>query len=162
MDDVSCEVHTVGSRSRLRYSVKFWGNSHKYNINRSFVIQKRAIRTIARITPWESCRGYLKKYQIRTVPSLYILVLLTDIIKRRHLFETDEWMALRVNTRRKDLGSVITPLLRVATHCPRHQAVRLLVNRLPVELKTINNVNIFKRKLRALFVEKCCYSIEDF
>lgn len=147
--------------SRLRYSIKYWGNSYQYNLTKAFTVQKRAIRTIARIAPWESCRDYFKNYMILTVPSLYILILLVDLIRHRSVFETDYEMSLRQETRRKDLDHVITPCLNIVKHCPRYQAVNFF-NRLPTELKVISSVSVFKNKLKLLLLEKNCYSFDDF
>ncbi|CAG9094202.1 unnamed protein product [Plutella xylostella] len=36
----------------------FWGQSHDYNMKKAFTIQKRAIRTMVRIPPWDSCREH--------------------------------------------------------------------------------------------------------
>ncbi|KAI5640470.1 reverse transcriptase (RNA-dependent DNA polymerase) domain-containing protein [Phthorimaea operculella] len=58
--------------SKLRYSIKLWGNSYKYNIEKAFVAQKRAIRTIVRIPSYETCKPHFRALGILTVPSLYI------------------------------------------------------------------------------------------
>ncbi|KAI5643725.1 reverse transcriptase (RNA-dependent DNA polymerase) domain-containing protein [Phthorimaea operculella] len=122
--------------SKLRYSIKYWGNSYAYNISKAFTMQKRAIRIIARIPPWESCKEFFKKYEILTVPSLYVFVLLIDIFKHRHKYETEDEMKIRLNTRRLELNYVIKPTLNIAKHCPMYQAVKLF-NSLPNELKGI-------------------------
>lgn len=147
--------------SKFRYSITLWGNSYKYNIDKAFMIQKRAIRTMVRAPPWESCRAHFKSLGILTLPSLYILVLLTGLIKRRHIFESDIDMELREKTRRKDLNNILTPTLTVVEHCAHVQAVKLF-NKMPIELKTIRNVNTFKQKLRALLLEKCIYNLDEF
>lgn len=147
--------------SRLRYSIKFWGNSYQYNINAAFVMQKRALRTMLRIKQTESCRDHFKKLHILTVPCLYILVLLSHFIKNIHKFETEEQRHIRIKTRRKDLPNFIQPKLNVVKHASRVQSVNMY-NKLPVQFKNSMNPNEFKRKLKSLLLGKCYYSIEEF
>jgi hypothetical protein len=147
--------------SKLRYSIKLWGNSYSYNIKRAFTAQKRAIRTIARIPPWESCREHFTRLQILTVPSLYILVLLTDVIKHRRRYETETEMELRESSRTKNLTSTVAPRLAVVAHTARVQSVRLF-NKMPTELKLIRNSTLFKNRLKTYLLGKCCYNIHDF
>jgi hypothetical protein len=147
--------------SKLRYSIKFWGNSYRYNIQSAFVAQKRAIRTMARICQTTSCKTYFSEFQILTVPSLYILVLLSDLIKYLNCIETPEDRLKRLATRRMDLPRMFTTKLKVVKHSSGYQAIGLF-NKLPAELKCIPYLNIFKNKLKAFLLQKCFYSIEEF
>lgn len=154
-------VYCALIESRLRYSIKHWGGSYNYNLQKAFIVQKRAIRTIARIPPWESCRDYFKAYKILTVPSLYILVLLVDLVKHRSFFETKDNMRLRLATRRKDLDHIIVPNFNVVKHSPLYKTV-VFFNRLPTELKIISSVDVFKDKLRLFLLEKNFYSVDEY
>ncbi|KAJ8704090.1 hypothetical protein PYW07_013384 [Mythimna separata] len=109
--------------SRLRYSIMLWGNSYNYNCQKAFVLQKRAIRTIVRISQRDSCRDYFKELQILTVPSLYILVILTHLAKYIHQYESQDEREIRENTRRKELKHKISPNIRIVKHCSGYQAV---------------------------------------
>lgn len=147
--------------SHLRYSIKFWGNSYEYNIHKAFVIQKRAIRTIVRIPQWQSCRQYFKGLNILTVPCLYILVLLTDVIRKPERYENVDDRQIRLGTRRLDLPFTITPQLNIVRHSVRHQAVKMF-NCLPTNLKNINDSNVFGELLKRFLLEKNYYSIDEF
>lgn len=147
--------------SHLRYSIKFWGNSFKYNIDKAFIMQKRAIRTMVRIPQWESCREHFKILNILTVPCLYILVLLTDVVSNYEKFETSEDRAERLVTRTKNIKHSREPKLVVAQHCVRHQAVKLF-NALPTDLKTLTEKNQFKHHLKRFLLKNCFYSIDNF
>lgn len=146
--------------SKLRYSIKFWGNSFKYNINRAFVAQKRAIRTMSRIPPWSSCRDYFLKLGILTVPSLYIFILLTEFVKSQCKSVSHDDQESRLATRTKSIANSFYPKLRVVKHCARYQAVTLF-NKLPTELKVITSCAVFKRKLKCFLLARSCYSIEE-
>lgn len=155
------QVYFALVESKLRYSIMFWGNSYKYNIKGAFIMQKRAIRTMLRIPQTESCQKYFKKLEILTAPCLYILLILTNLIKYYREFETDEERQVRKLTRRKDMKINLFPTLQVVNHCVRVQAVRLF-NSLPVSLKCIDSIYIFKVKLKSLLLEKCYYSVQEY
>lgn len=146
--------------SKLRYSIQFWGNSYNYNCQRAFILQKRAIRTIVRISQRESCRPHFSHLKILTVPSLYVLVLLTHFKKYLLDYETDEERLVRENTRRKDFKNKISPHLNVVKHSPQYQAVHIF-NKLPLPLKSLLYTSAFKSKLQAFLLDKCLYSIDD-
>lgn len=148
--------------SRLRYSIMLWGNSYSYNCQKAFILQKRAIRTIVRISQRDSCREYFKKLNILTVPGLYILVILNHFAKYIHEYESQEERKVRESTRRKDFKHKMLPNLNIARHCSRYQAVELF-NRLPTDLKLlIYSSHSFKTKLKAFLLEKCLYSVSEF
>lgn len=147
--------------SKLRYSIRCWGRSYDYNIKRAFILQKRVIRTMVGIPPWESCREKFRELQILTVPSLYVMALLIDIIKCRDKYETAEQKAIRLKTRRKDIIIDFFPKLNIAKHCSRYQAVKIF-NSLPINLKCIDSLSIFQQKLRNLLLEGCFYTVNDF
>uniref|UniRef100_A0A1B6GLN6 Alkylated DNA repair protein AlkB homologue 8 N-terminal domain-containing protein n=1 Tax=Cuerna arida TaxID=1464854 RepID=A0A1B6GLN6_9HEMI len=59
--------------SLIRYSIILWGSSCKGNLNRIFVLQKRAIRCILKLKPTDLCYVNFKQLQILTVPGIYML-----------------------------------------------------------------------------------------
>lgn len=147
--------------SRFRYSIQLWGMSYDYNTKKAFSLQKRAVRAMVRIPPWESCREHFINLGILTIPSLYILIILTDFVNTRTQYETVSEKEARENTRRKDFPTLITPRLNVVRHGILHQVTRFY-NKLPVELKVENRQHIFKTKLKLFLVKKCFYTINEF
>ncbi|CAG9135167.1 unnamed protein product [Plutella xylostella] len=138
--------------SKLRYSIKLWGHSYEYNTRKAFVLQKRAIRTIARIPQMESCLPIFKKLGILTVPSLYILVLLSGLAKNIHSIETKEERLIRESTRRKDLPIKFSPHLSVTKHSASYQAI-IFFNKLPSTLKTKITKSCFKTELKTFLLK---------
>lgn len=63
--------------SRLKYGILFWGSAS--NLDRIFKLQKRAIRNIYGISSRQSCKPLFIKYNIMTVPCIYMMELLTYI-----------------------------------------------------------------------------------
>lgn len=163
-DEINTEqlkmVYYALVESRLRYSIQFWGKSYGYNPQRAFILQKRAIRTIVKISQRESCRSHFQRLNILTLPSLYILVLLVNLKKYIHEFESGEERAARENTRRKDIKNKIVPNFNIVKHSPHYQAVQIF-NKLPADLKMLLNTSSFKAKLKAFLLDKNLYSIDE-
>ncbi|KAH9637193.1 hypothetical protein HF086_016215 [Spodoptera exigua] len=146
--------------SRLRYSILFWGGSYDYNIQKAFVIQKRAVRTMVRIQQQESCKPHFTDLNILTVPSLYVLVLLTHLSKYIFEYETEEERLRRESTRRKDLQLQQVTHLNVAKHSSFHKSLKLF-NRLPTEIKGLVYKSEFHNKLKQFLLKKCLYHIDE-
>lgn len=144
--------------SRLRYSIKLWGNSYKYNMTKAFIIQKRAIRMLVRIPPWESCRPHFKDLKILTAPSLYILLILCDFVKRGDFSTYKE----NVRTLNGIIPPPFHPRLQIAEHSTSYQEVKLF-NKLPKDLKHIrHNFMMFRRRLKEFLLTNCYYSLEEY
>ncbi|KAH9645517.1 hypothetical protein HF086_000045 [Spodoptera exigua] len=146
--------------SRLRYSIQFWGKSYGYNFQRAFILQKRAVRTIVRISQRESCRPHFQRLGILTLPSLYILVLLVNFKKYVYEFESENERIARESTRRKDFNNKIVPNLNVAKHSPQYQVVKLF-NKLPADLKDSLYTSSFKAKLKEFLLARNLYTFDE-
>lgn len=147
--------------STLRYSILFWGISYNYNIHKAFVLQKRAIRTMVRIRQQESCREHFKKLEILTVPSLYILVLLTNFAKHVIEYESEDERKIREKTRRKNFKNKLIPRLDIVKQSTYYQSI-LIFNRLPNELKILLYKSSFRSNLKLYLLEKCYYTVDEF
>lgn len=154
------KVYYALIESRLRYSILCWGGSYEYNIQKAFVLQKRAIRTMVCIRQQESCKRHFVNLNILTVPSLYALVLLTHFSKYVHQYETEEERKLRESTRRKDFKTTNIPKLNIVKHGTCHMSVKIF-NKLPDDIKLSLYKRDFKTKLKRYFLEGCYYSIND-
>lgn len=58
-------------QSHLTYGILLWGNSAE--AQSVYIMQKKAIRTIFRLRRSTHCREYFMRYQILTLPCLFIL-----------------------------------------------------------------------------------------
>lgn len=155
------QVYYALVESKLRYSIRFWGRSYDYNFNRAFVLQKRAIRTMVRISQRQSCREVFIKLGILTLPCLYILVVTSHLVKYLPTLESELERNTRLQTRRKDLKSDFCPNIDIAKHSPRFQAL-YLYNNLPTEFKELTAHRVFNNKLKLYLLKKCYYSFDEF
>lgn len=58
--------------SHVQYCINIWSFGKTKKIEKVFNIQKRAIRTILKLRPKDSCREHFKKHQFLTVPAMII------------------------------------------------------------------------------------------
>jgi hypothetical protein len=92
--------------SFLTFGIMFWGTENK-NLYELFLLQKSSVRLICGLSAKFSCRGYFKKFDLLTVPCLFIYVLCIFKFNNSDLFETNSDLH-RYNTRNKN--DVVIPL----------------------------------------------------
>jgi len=143
--------------SIMTYGLLAWGCTSQTNINSIFLLQKKAIRAIAKVSEMNSCKPLFKKYNILTLPSSIILANLLYIKANCHKFQS--FSSLHTYNTRHNLNLVV-PSHRLELSNKYALGVRLY-NQLPENVKVLN-VNRFKRIIRTHLLENCYYSIHDF
>lgn len=142
----------------LVYAVPIWG-SKSQRTTFLFKLQKKAVRVIFSLRRHQSCRDFFKGAKILTFPSIYILELLTFVKQNISLFTVthDCIYSLR--------GGCDLRLPKHKTSFFKRHAVYngiSMFNRLPSTLKLEVDPLKFRRRLKALLLDLCCYSTHDF
>ena len=153
-------LYYANFHSLLSYGVMFWGNS--VDSNRIFILQKRAIRTMLKLGPRDSCKQHFIKCNIPTMISLYILECVSYVKKfHTEIFDAEETQHT-YSTRNKNTN-VSNPFARIelVKNGPRHQCATLY-NALPKKLKNISDFKVFRRETRNYLTHKCYYSIKEY
>lgn len=70
---------------RVRDGIVVSESTPANNLQRVFVLQKRILQIMARLTSRESCREVFKEWKIATVPAAYSLEVVTFAIKQNIL-----------------------------------------------------------------------------
>jgi hypothetical protein len=144
--------------SRLRYGIMFWGGDGKSI--RIFQLQKKVIKLITGVHKRKSCRPIFRKFKILTLASLYIFEMLNFLKK----YQGNVKQNLEIhdhNTRKKhDLHT---------RHCNtvlyQKSVVNMgikLFNKLPIQIKQLDNYKSFKREVKTFLVQNSFYTIEEF
>ena len=73
--------------SIIKYGIFFGGNSS--NSGKIFTLQKTVIRIMAGAQPRTSCRSIFKQLEILLVPYWYVLSLMSFIVHKNNIFQTN-------------------------------------------------------------------------
>lgn len=144
--------------SRLKYGIIFWG-AGSLSI-RVLKMQKRAVRSIVAVSCRHSCRPLFKKINLLTVSALYILETIVYVKKNINNFVSFQDVHNYETRMNKNL---VIPRHCLSTYerSPYYMGIKLF-NKLPLQIRNLDNLNIFKRKLRSLLVELVPYSINEY
>jgi hypothetical protein len=144
-----------------RYGIVCWGNSTQENMKKVLTLQKKALRVIFKLKARESCRKYFKLHKIMTIPSMYMYnVILYACYKNISLTRNTD--VHQYNTRGKH--NIFNDHCRISIlqKTPEFSG-KILFNKLPSEIKAINNMEKkFKNILKDFFVKNAFYSIQEY
>jgi hypothetical protein len=144
--------------STLQYGIELWGStSHAQKV---FKVQKKFLRILSHTTKRTSCKPLFKKYEILTMPSLYIFKILI-YLKYNYESFIDKQFNHKYPTRFKDDLQYPRHRLLLFEKTPYYMSLRLY-NNLPSTLKKENNISAFKRKLKNYLLHKTYYSVSEY
>lgn len=145
--------------SRLVYGILFWGNSsHMISVFKS---QKKIVRCIAGTSPRSSCRILFENLKILPLPCIYILEVCLWVYKNKLKLQKNKDLH-NYNTRNKDCFVLEKNRLESSKKYFTSVGVKVF-NKLPNNLKIeYDNINVFKRKLKNLLLQKCFYSLNEY
>uniref|UniRef100_A0A8D8V8P9 Uncharacterized protein n=1 Tax=Cacopsylla melanoneura TaxID=428564 RepID=A0A8D8V8P9_9HEMI len=143
--------------SILSYGLLLWG--HTPHSTKLFIIQKKAIRILARLSYNEHAKPSFINMGILTLPSMFVLQCLIHIKKNRERYVSFEQVH-SYNTRHK--GNIVLNSNRVnsSRNGPNYYSVNLF-NKLPSRVRDMP-FNQFKSLISNHLKRKAFYSIEEF
>lgn len=144
--------------SRMSYGIMFWGNSH--NADRIFKLQKKAIRNIANVSRYHSCRDLFKTLKILPLACIYILKI--SIYVKTNISEFTTNSSIHEYCTRGG-NNLVIPYHRLSTYeqNPGYIGIKIY-NKLPLVIRNLDNIHNFRSKLKVLLHEKSYYSLQDF
>uniref|UniRef100_A0A1B6LLW5 Reverse transcriptase domain-containing protein n=1 Tax=Graphocephala atropunctata TaxID=36148 RepID=A0A1B6LLW5_9HEMI len=143
--------------SHIRYGLAVWGGTSQQNLERILILQKKAIRTLANLTPTESCRDAFKSLRILTVIALYIHSVVV-YIDQAELTRGENIHSY--NTRRA--ADYLLPAHHTTQYSRKPSYIgRKVFNSLPQNLKTIKGQQL-KQQLQDWLMERPFYSMEEY
>lgn len=150
-------IYSSNFEAAARYGIIFWGSNA--GINKIFIIQKRVIRVMLKMTYTDSCRGVFKRNNIMTIYGLYIYECLLFIFKNK-----DRFLALNTqhehNTRTRDI-TYPQHNLTLTEKGPLYMCIKLF-NKIPSQCKNIVSINQFKRQVKKMMLNLEPYNLEEF
>lgn len=152
----TCYFATV--HSVLQYGAELWGRAA--DRLRVFRMQKRAIRAIARVSRTASAKPYFQSLKILTLPSIVIFQVAVYVRQNLHMYGKRGHGHSYCTRDAHKLGAVPRRLAR--SEKLTYVMGPTVYNRLPDVIVNVDNVNIFKIKLKHWLVEQTFYSVDDF
>jgi hypothetical protein len=143
--------------SYIRYSIVLWGNSSKQNLNKIFIIQKRAIRCMMGLKQTDSCVLHFQNLEILTVPSLFMYETILYVIDNSLVTSHSH----RYNTRNRSINPSTHHNLKLFEQKPGYIGLKFFAM-LPSELRDFSNISSFKNNLKAYLIQKCYYELPSF
>lgn len=143
--------------SLMSYGLLLWGNAA--NANSIFILQKRAVRAIYRLSPRVSLRQLFPQMGILTMPCLYIFMTIMYARKTRHMYSRNG-DSHSYETRQRHKFVLPKSKLSKVHKSFVINSVRFY-NIIPQCISAENDV-IFKRKLKKFLIQKAYYSVRDF
>lgn len=156
--NVMLSYYYAGMYSRIRYGILFWGCSH--HIPRIFRFQKKAVRTIAGVSKYTTCRNIFKELNLLTVPCIYILEVLLFVKQNVDKFVTNNKYHDYDTRKGADL-CVPNHNLSIYENNPTYLGIKLF-NKLPDNIKILNNIRKFKNSVKHFLITNCFYSINEY
>lgn len=144
--------------SRISYSILFWGNSSIENMEIIFKIQKRAIRTINKMSRRESCRGTFRQMNLLTIPSLYCFLAAKWTREKSNLVLRSDVHSHQ--TRGRNLIQTEHHRTRTFEQSVVHMGSKIL-NALPREIINEESNSKFVSGMKKYFIAKELYSISE-
>lgn len=141
--------------THLTYGLTLWGRSADWK--RAFIIQKRAIRAMAGVRSRDHCTEWFKRFELLTLPSLYVFASLVELHKESSLLCAHSDVHSH-NTRNRN--HLVIPRSRLKMSQVNKLDVRLY-NCLPQHFKTLD-MKDFKLHLRESLAKECFYSVEQY
>lgn len=143
--------------SLMSYGIILWGSAAE--VESIFILQKRAVRAIYKMSPRDSLREMFKNIKILTLPSLYIFENILYVKKNINIFSKKSDVHT-VNTRNKDKLSVPVLRLQKSSKSFIGNSVKFY-NKIPNSI-TCLNYHKFKKHIKNILIQKAYYKIEDY
>lgn len=156
-ENVKKVLYYANFESLLRYGIIFWGISS--SVQSIFVSQKRIIRVLLNMGFRDSCRGKFRELGVLTVYGLYLLECLLYLHRNKTEFLKNN-TNFTYNTRTVDI-TFPQHKLSLSEKNPSYMCIKIF-NKLPQNMKNIENYKIFKAKTKKFLINMEPYCLGDY
>lgn len=139
----------------LVYGVTLWGNS--VDSNKIFVLQKAALRIMARAITGCHCQPLFKQFSIMPLPCIYMYFSLLTIHKQRQNYQTHA----DVHSYPTRSARNLVPLRSRIACAAENKLDFSLFNALPHDIRNKPH-NLFKNAVKKMFLSNCFYSKPEY
>lgn len=148
-------------QSQLSYCIICWGNCSRFN--EVFILQKKIIRTMSFKPPQYSCRKLFSELGILTAPALYILHSVLHVKNNLAHFNSRHDTCISSGHNLRENYSLDIPPHSLSILAKSHKVTPIkLFNKLPLNIKRINVIHLFKKEVKSLLLKFSFYSVEEY
>lgn len=151
------EVYYALFYSKLQYGIIFWGNSCESKT--IFKIQKKALRTVFKLPPRQSCREIFIKNKILTLPCVYIYEILKFMKANEHTLKKNLDIH-KYDTRNSNNLASSRYKLNVVKSNPKIVGIKMY-NKLPQTVKSLE-LKHFNRRVKDMLLLHAYYNIQEY
>jgi len=155
--EMALTVYYAYFHSLATYAIQIWGLASE--MASIFLLQKKAVRIICKLGPRDSCRQYFKELKMLTIPSAYILTLLTYAHAHRDIFNKNSHNHM-YDTRQSDQLAIPYHRVKKSQHGINYVSIKLY-NKLPPHIKGLED-QPFKNVVKQLLIEGGYYTLDEF
>jgi hypothetical protein len=142
----------------MRYGIVFWGNSP--NAKRIFLLQKRSVRVMMGLRQRDTCRSVLKKLNILTLASQYILSLIIFMISNLEYFIFNDAIHDKTTIHKGNLH-VLQSHLAIRQKGVYYMRIKIF-NSLPSHVRNlVQDRKLFLGKLKEILIDNSFYSVDE-
>lgn len=141
------------------YGISLWGNSTDFNT--LFTLQKKLIRIIANIEQTDSCKPYFQKYQILSLPCIYILETCKFVHKYPNFYSKRKDLTAKYQLRHKNRLNLPGSRMTLHSNSPYVMSIKIF-NKLPEKFKDEASDKKFAKLVKDLLIKKCYYSVTEY
>ena len=149
------QIYLALAYPHLMYCCAIWGGTTNTNLEALFIIQKKLLRVMSSSNRYAHTQPLFKDFNLLNLYDIITLQTCNFVYKSIHNFQVDcgfQFMPNIHNSRRTN--NLILPLYRTS-HAQRYVTYRGVKqwNQLPEELKDSPSCNVFKNKLKKMYLE---------
>ena len=143
----------------LSYGILLWGSST--DAKHLFRSQKKLVRIIGNLKNDETCKPIFKSNNILTLSSIYILECCKFVKQHSNLFTKRSDVPMSHNLRNQN--RLLLPASKLTLHAtsPYVMCIKLF-NKLPNDIKSINDLKNFTITLKKFLINKCYYDNNEY
>lgn len=157
LDTLKIVYHAL-VESIARYGILAWGATYFCHINPVFKVQKLILRIMGQKHPLYPSDSLYEELQLLSIRQIYIHKLLTFIRKNPQFFLN---MDHTHSTRRRNIDLAVPRMTTTAAQRTVTYLGPKIYNRLPMDIKEMVLVNIFKAKTKTWIIENRINYSED-
>lgn len=151
-------VYYANFYSHLKYGIIMWGSASA--LDRIFKVQKRVVRCMAGLGYRDSCKPAFRAMKLMSLPSLYIYEILLFVRNNKDKFDGTK-ISHTYGTRHRGVYQYPIHRLTLYESGPFYSALRIY-NKLPTQVKVIQDYSKYKIFVKELLVKKCYYTVREY